>query len=327
MPTTPEINDSSTTLLKKILTTLNEGGGGGGGEPGPPGPPGPPGADGDGTAYYGQVSKMTDGTINIATAGTYQSTGLTATLDSESYGIALGTTDTFAIKNTSGETLLFKIYASADIDAGNNKILGVKLALNGNPVDTTECRASTATGSDFAKLVTNWMIELAPNDEVALFVTNHTSTGNITLNRGRIVTSTVGRQGPTGPQGEQGTIGPAGAQGVQGPVGPEGPAGAVGPAGLTWRSAWSSGTAYVTDDAVGYNGASWFCINAVGPSATPPDVDTTNWALLASQGATGPQGPAGAQGPQGPQGPQGVPGTGGGGGGADLQEVWLHTGI
>ena len=97
--------------------------------------------------------------------------------------------------------------------------------------------------------------------------------------------------------------GPTGPQGVQGPAGPLGP---VGPAGLNWQGAWSALGTYVADDAVGYNGASWFCLNPVGPSAVTPDVDTTNWALLASQGAQGIQG---VQGPTGPQGPTGATGT------------------
>jgi hypothetical protein len=99
--------------------------------------------------------------------------------------------------------------------------------------------------------------------------------------------------------------GPQGPQGVQGPVGPQGAIGPVGPAGLNWQGAWSASGTYVIDDAVGYNGASWFCIGNVGPSATPPDVDTANWALLAAQGAQGPIGATGAQGPVGPQGPAG----------------------
>jgi len=92
-------------------------------------------------------------------------------------------------------------------------------------------------------------------------------------------------------------IGPGatGPQGVQGPAGPLGP---VGPAGLNWQGAWVSGTSYVADDAVGYDGASWFCILATS-GTTNPDVDTTHWALLASQGAQGIQG---VQGPTGPQG-------------------------
>jgi hypothetical protein len=96
--------------------------------------------------------------------------------------------------------------------------------------------------------------------------------------------------------------GSQGPQGVQGPAGPPGP---VGPAGLNWQGAWVSGTSYVADDAVGYNGASYFCILATS-GTTAPNLATANWALLASQGAIGPQG---IQGPTGPQGPSGGAGT------------------
>ena len=95
--------------------------------------------------------------------------------------------------------------------------------------------------------------------------------------------------------------------GAQGPIGPQGVPGPVGPAGLNWQGAWSALSSYVADDAVGFGGASYFCIIAVGPSVTNPSLDLVHWALLASQGATGPQGPQGIQGPQGPA------GSGGGG--------------
>jgi len=98
-------------------------------------------------------------------------------------------------------------------------------------------------------------------------------------------------------------VGSQGPQGVQGPAGPLGP---VGPAGLNWQGSWVSGTSYVADDAVGYNGASWFCILATSGTTTP-NLDTTHWALLASQGAQGIQG---VQGPTGPQGPAGTSGDG-----------------
>ena len=102
-----------------------------------------------------------------------------------------------------------------------------------------------------------------------------------------------GAIGPMGPQG------PTGAQGIQGSTGAVGPAGVT---GLTWRGTWSAGTAYLANDAVGYNGASYFRLIS-GTTAGLPNVDTTNWALLASQGAVGPQGA------QGPTGAQGVAGT------------------
>jgi hypothetical protein len=99
--------------------------------------------------------------------------------------------------------------------------------------------------------------------------------------------------------------GPQGVPGVQGEQGIPGTAGAVGPAGLNWQSTWVSGTSYVADDAVAYDGASWFCILATS-GTTAPDLDATHWALLASQGAQGIQG---IQGVQGLQGIQGIPGS------------------
>ena len=92
--------------------------------------------------------------------------------------------------------------------------------------------------------------------------------------------------GATGPQG------PAGAVGPQGPQGDPGPAGPVGAAGLNFQGTWSAASAYVAGDVVFYNGSSYVAANAVGPSATPPDVDTANWDFLALQGLEGPQGPS-----------------------------------
>ena len=108
-----------------------------------------------------------------------------------------------------------------------------------------------------------------------------------------------------------------GPQGIAGPTGPQGPPGPVGPAGLNWQGAWASGTSYVIDDAVGYGGASWFCILATSGTTTP-NLDTTHWALLASQGATG---ATGATGPQGPTGATGATGATGPSGNNTLQQV------
>ena len=100
----------------------------------------------------------------------------------------------------------------------------------------------------------------------------------------------------------------AGPQGVQGPVGPQGPPGPVGPSGLTWQGTWTSGTSYILNDAVGYLGASYYCILATSGTVDPV-TDTTHWALLASQGAQGPIGPTGAQGPTGATGATGPSGS------------------
>jgi hypothetical protein len=128
-----------------------------------------------------------------------------------------------------------------------------------------------------------------------------TLTDNV-LNIPQYSQGSQGPIGPTGPTGPTGATGSTGATGATGETGPQGPAGAVGPAGLNWRGAWVSGGNYVEDDAVAYNGASYFCISDISGGTTPPNTDTSNWALLAAQGAEGPTGPTGSQGPTGPTG-------------------------
>lgn len=118
---------------------------------------------------------------------------------------------------------------------------------------------------------------------------------------------------PWGPLGGVGPAGPQGNPGPQGAQGPAGPAGAAGPAGLNWKGAWAAGTAYVANDSVGRNGASWFATGAAAAGVDPnPSGDghtaQAPWQLLAAQGAQGPQGiqgPAGTTGATGAQGPAG----------------------
>ncbi len=82
----------------------------------------------------------------------------------------------------------------------------------------------------------------------------------------------------------------------------------AGAGGLVWRGAWSSATAYVINDAVSINGATYIAV-ANNTNSQPP---SANWNTLAAKGdtgATGSTGATGAQGPTGPQGPAGADGT------------------
>ena len=154
--------------------------------------PGPQGPLGSSAPFYGQASKMTAGTINIASIGVYQATGLAATFDStNASGVVLATTNTFGLRNASGSTKLFRVYSSFDAKASNNEVLGIKLAKNGVPIDATECRAFGGSSQQEAKLVTSWMVLLASDDEVSLFIANHSSTAQIAFGRGRILMSAV----------------------------------------------------------------------------------------------------------------------------------------
>lgn len=103
---------------------------------------------------------------------------------------------------------------------------------------------------------------------------------------GAVSAGGVGPEGPAGPAGAPGSPGPAGPQGPMGPkglTGDTGPAGPQGPRGLQWRGTWQSGSAYVKDDAVAYDGSSWVASAAVDAGLTPGVAPV--WQLLAAKAA------------------------------------------
>jgi hypothetical protein len=103
-----------------------------------------------------------------------------------------------------------------------------------------------------------------------------------------------------------------GAVGPQGSTGATGPQGPAGPVGMIWQGDWSNSSVYAANDAVAYGGSSYISLRR--NAGSQPDVNTSDWALLAVKGtdgavgATGAQGPAGPTGPQGPQGATGLQG-------------------
>ncbi len=64
--------------------------------------------------------------------------------------------------------------------------------------------------------------------------------------------------------------------------------GPAGPAGMVWRGAWSSATAYASGDGVSSGGSSYIA-TAANTNSQPP---SANWNLLAQQGAAGSAGSA-----------------------------------
>jgi hypothetical protein len=145
----------------------------------------------------GQISKMNSFTaVTVSSTGNYYPITNGGTLDTTvSTNMTLGATSTFSIRNTSGVTRVFRIYASVDATASNDDILGIMLyagvAGSLSARVETECRAFTNAVNDPAKLVTSWMISLANNEEVAVYVANHSATQNITAQRARIVAQAV----------------------------------------------------------------------------------------------------------------------------------------
>ena len=158
----------------------------------------PPGADGDGTAYYGQISRQTTGTVAVAAANTYYPIDLPGVFDAaNSYGMVTGTTEDLALKNDSGETQLFTVIGSADVRSSNNQVLGLRLAVNGTPIAASECRVTTGS-TNYGKLLSQWIVELDDGQEVSLHVANFNNTTTIQVDRAKLVAFTAGRQGESG---------------------------------------------------------------------------------------------------------------------------------
>lgn len=71
----------------------------------------------------------------------------------------------------------------------------------------------------------------------------------------------------------------------KGTDGTNGTNGTNGAKGMNWKGTYNPATAYVLDDAVAYNGASYICIQA--GTGKQPDTNPTYWAILAQKGGDG----------------------------------------
>lgn len=116
----------------------------------------------------------------------------------------------------------------------------------------------------------------------------------------------AGPQGIQGLKGETGDTGPEGPQGIKGDKGLQGETGSTGATGLNWKGLFDKTTAYETNDAVSFGGATYFATAA--STGVDPNSDETYWSILAARGAKGDKGDKGDTGAQGLQGAKGATG-------------------
>jgi hypothetical protein len=124
---------------------------------------------------YGQLSGQTAGTALPTTPAGFYKVQIDTTIDSASNFDDGGgfLSDYNLFRYTGTQTRRFLVFASTDIlSTVSGASFAIKLYKNGSiPLDATECRANGAgkTGSYLAKLVTNWIVELAPEETIALY--------------------------------------------------------------------------------------------------------------------------------------------------------------
>lgn len=162
------------------------------GETGATGPTGPSGVGSTSFASIGVVTSQgpfaTGGAtkfIKLPFVGTGNFSGVLATASND-FGAKLGLS-----------THAYQVYASADVEAGNNKTVALRLQLgSGSVLLLTECRSRTTSSGTFAKVVTDWII--VPDDlttdyeDVYLTIANMTDAADITIQRCRIVVTDLG---------------------------------------------------------------------------------------------------------------------------------------
>jgi hypothetical protein len=163
---------------------------------GPQGPQGSQGVQGvqgapgvDAPQFRGLAYRITSGTISFTgvSAGDYINSGLTGTIDT---AVGVGTGDPgsgkLGLERTASGSAFCYVVATADVGAGSPKRLGVKIAVNGVPINASECNASV-TATAIAKLHSMYLVELNQGDEVTMWFANYTGTSAITVERARMV--------------------------------------------------------------------------------------------------------------------------------------------
>jgi hypothetical protein len=152
------------------------------------GPVGPPPSDP--ILVRGAISRQTSGTVAIATAGVYVPMNLSGTLQTgetlRNMMAAEGAGDVSGLKNT-GDTKTLAVIATYDGKAANNEAIGLKLAINGVPLNETECTSFGGPAGQFAKTMTQWLVHVGNGDDITMWATNKDGTTDLSIARYKMI--------------------------------------------------------------------------------------------------------------------------------------------
>jgi hypothetical protein len=142
----------------------------------------------------GAISRQSSGAVTITTAGVYVPLNLSGTLQTgetlRNMMAAEAAGDVSGLKNT-GNTKTLAVIATYDGKAANNQAIGLKLAVNGVPLNETECTSFGGPGGQFAKTMTQWIVHVGNGDEVTMWVANKDGTENLSIARYKMIAYSV----------------------------------------------------------------------------------------------------------------------------------------
>lgn len=141
----------------------------------------------------GMIVTQTTFVVPITTAGVYVPMNDGGTLDTDvTFNMAATVGPNLSgLKNITDQTRTVVVIATYDGKAGNNNAIGLKLALNGVPIDASECRSFAGASGQVGKTLTQFMLKLGPDDELSMFVANIDTTTDLTIERFKMVAHAI----------------------------------------------------------------------------------------------------------------------------------------
>jgi len=154
------------------------------------------GGTGQTSAVRGQVYGGSSHSVTIAAASTFYPISISGTLNSTvSTNMSIGAASTFSIKNTSGVTRIFRIYAQVMLDTGVTTRLAIKLysgiAGSLTAIDESEVYLFHEGNPQYETATTSCLISLANSEEVAIYVCNVDEIEDITAIKSLLVAEAV----------------------------------------------------------------------------------------------------------------------------------------
>ena len=135
---------------------------------------------------------QTGGTVSVSVAGTYYPLNIAGTLDTDAtFNMTAGTTNASGLVNDTDQARTVVFIATYDGKGGNNNAIGLKLALNGVPIDATECRSFGGSTGQVGKTMTQWIERLQPGDEVSMWGANIDATDDLVIERFKLLAHAV----------------------------------------------------------------------------------------------------------------------------------------
>lgn len=131
-------------------------------------------------------------TITVSGAGTYYPINTAGTLDADAtFNMVAGTTNLTGLKNNTDQARTIVFIGSYDGKAGNNHAIGLKLALNGVPIEATETKSFAGNSNQFGQVITQWIIRVEPADEVSMWVANIDHTDDLEIHRFKLLAHAI----------------------------------------------------------------------------------------------------------------------------------------